>query len=71
MGRPPRITEPGLAYHVLNRRVMRLPLFLKDEDYLCFERVPAKSLSRRRRAQDWHVGAGEPVPFEATEAGFV
>ena len=25
MGRPPRITQPGLAYHLLNRRVMRLP----------------------------------------------
>ncbi|HUU83110.1 MAG TPA: transposase [Phycisphaerae bacterium] len=46
MGRPPRITEPGLAYHVLNRRVMRLPLFLKDEDYLAFERVLAESLAR-------------------------
>jgi len=46
MGRPARITEPGLAYHVLNRRVMRLPLFLKDSDYLAFERVLAESLSR-------------------------
>jgi hypothetical protein len=46
MGRPPRITEPGLAYHVLNRRVMRLPLFLKDDDYLAFERVLAESLAR-------------------------
>ena len=46
MGRSPRITESGLAYHVLNRRVMRLPLFLKDDDYLAFERVLAESLSR-------------------------
>ena len=47
MGRPPRITEPGLAYQVLNRRVMRLPLFLKDDDdYLAFECVRAESLSR-------------------------
>ena len=46
MGRPRRITEPGLAYHVLNRRVMRLPLFQKDEDYLAFERVLAESLGR-------------------------
>ena len=46
MGRPPRITQPGLAYHVLNRRVMRLPLFLKDNDYLAFERVLAESLAR-------------------------
>jgi REP-associated tyrosine transposase len=46
MGRPPRITEPGLAYHLLNRRVMRLPLFQKDDDYLAFERVLAESLER-------------------------
>ena len=46
MGRAPRITEPGLVYHVLNRRVMRLPLFLKDADYSAFERVLAESLDR-------------------------
>ena len=46
MGRPPRVTQPGLAYHVLNRRVMRLPLFQKDDDYLAFERVLAESLAR-------------------------
>ena len=46
MGRSPRITEPGLAYHVLNRRVMRLPLFLIDEDHLAFERAAAESLAR-------------------------
>ena len=39
MGRPQRVTEPGLVYHVLNRRVMRLALFQKDDDYLAFERV--------------------------------
>ena len=46
MGRPPRITEPGIVYHVLNRRVMRLTLFEKDEDYLAFESVLAESLGR-------------------------
>ncbi len=46
MGRPPRITESGLVYHILNRRVMRLPPFNKDEDYLAFERVLAESLDR-------------------------
>ena len=46
MGRSPRITEPGLVYHVLNRRVMRLPLFKMDGDYLAFERVLAGSLER-------------------------
>jgi len=29
MGRPPRITEPGVAYHLLNRRVMRPVVFEK------------------------------------------
>ena len=46
MGRPQRVTEPGLVYHVLNRRVMRLPLFQKDDDYLAFERVLGESLVR-------------------------
>jgi putative transposase len=46
MGRSPRVTEPGIAYHVLNRRVMRLPLFQKDNDYLAFERVLEESLER-------------------------
>ncbi len=46
MERAPRITQAGLVYHVLNRRVMRLPLFQKDDDYLAFERVLADSLER-------------------------
>ncbi len=46
MGRSPRVTQAGLVYHVLNRRVMRLPLFEKDADYLAFERVLAASLER-------------------------
>ncbi len=46
MGRPLRVTEPGLVYHVLNRRLMRLPLFQKDDDYLAFERVLGESLQR-------------------------
>lgn len=46
MGRAPRITEPGVAYHLLNRRVMRLALFEKQADYAAFERVLAESLNR-------------------------
>ncbi len=45
MGRSPRITQSGLVYHVLNRRVMRLPLFEGDGEYLAFERVLASSKS--------------------------
>ncbi len=46
MGRAPRITEPGTAYHLLNRRVMRLRMFEKDADYEAFERVLGESLGR-------------------------
>jgi putative transposase len=46
MGRAPRITEPGVAYHLLNRRVMRLTIFEKEEDYAAFERVLAEGLGR-------------------------
>ncbi|MEE9296321.1 MAG: transposase [Phycisphaerae bacterium] len=46
MGRSPRITQPGLAYHVLNRRAMGLPLFRENDDYLGFEQVLAESLER-------------------------
>ena len=37
---------PGVVYHVLNRRVMRLSIFEDDGDYLAFERVLAQSLDR-------------------------
>jgi len=46
MPRPPRLTEPGVVYHLLNRRVMRLTMFEKAEDYAAFERVLAASLER-------------------------
>ncbi len=46
MGRAPRVTEPGLVYHLLNRRVMRLRMFENDADYAAFERVLAGSLDR-------------------------
>lgn len=46
MGRAPRITVPGLVYHLLNRRVMRLAIFEDDADYRAFERVLAEALDR-------------------------
>lgn len=39
MPRAPRVTQPDLVYHVLNRRVMRLPIFEKDADYAAFLRI--------------------------------
>jgi putative transposase len=35
----PRLATGGLAYHVLNRRIGRLPLFEKPADYLAFEKI--------------------------------
>lgn len=39
MPRRPRVSTGGLAYHVLNRRVSRLPLFEKPADYTAFESI--------------------------------
>src|SRR3989304_7141048 len=39
MPRRPRLSTGGLAYHVLNRRVGRLPLFDKPTDYTAFEKI--------------------------------
>jgi putative transposase len=47
MGRLIRKTLPGVCYHLLNRRVMRLPLFDDQGDYLAFERVLHQSLERK------------------------
>ncbi len=41
MPRRPRLAAGDLAYHVLNRRVGRLPLFEKPADYAAFEAILA------------------------------
>ena len=46
MRRPARITEPGLVYDVLNRRITRLAIFEKPEDYGAFEGVMGASPDR-------------------------
>ena len=46
MGRAPRQSAGGVVYHVLNRRVMRLPIFEKDGDYLAFLGVVNEALDR-------------------------
>jgi len=46
MPRRPHLAAGDLAYHVLNRRVGRLPLFDKPADYAAFEKVLAE-------AHDW------------------
>lgn len=70
MPRPPRVTASRVAYHLLNRRVMRLTIFEKAADYEAFERVLAESLVRPDAPRllayclmpnHWHlvVGAGD------------
>ena len=39
MPRRPRLAAGARAYHVLNRRVGRLPLFDKPADYAAFEKI--------------------------------
>jgi putative transposase len=46
MPRKPRTDEPGLAYHVLNRRAGRSRLFFKPADYDAFEAVLAEASGR-------------------------
>src|SRR6185503_14295500 len=46
MPRRHRAATGGLAYHVLNRRAGRLPLFEKPSDYSAFERVLQEAYQR-------------------------
>lgn len=48
MPRRPRIATGGLAYHVLNRRVGRLPLFEKPADYAAFEKILQEAHTQTR-----------------------
>lgn len=48
MPRRPRLAVGDLAYHVLNRRVGRLPLFEKPGDYTAFETILAEAAVRTR-----------------------
>ncbi|MCK4627231.1 MAG: transposase [Phycisphaerae bacterium] len=63
MARRLRIDRGGIAYHVLNRRVGRLPLFEKHEDYVAFEKVldeayaktPMRVISYCLMPNHWHL----------------
>ena len=46
MPRRPRRATGGLAYHVLNRRVSRLPLFEQPADYAAFEKVLQEAVAQ-------------------------
>ena len=46
MPRRPRVATGGLVYHVLNRRVGRLPLFEQEPDYAAFERILEEAIAR-------------------------
>lgn len=48
MPRRLRVATGGLAYHVLNRRVARLPLFEKSGDYAAFEHILQETYDRTR-----------------------
>jgi putative transposase len=46
MPRRARLSTGGIAYHVLNRRAGRLPLFEKPGDYFAFEKVLHEAYKR-------------------------
>jgi putative transposase len=46
MGRPPRTSEGGVIYHVLNRANARISIFEKDADYAAFERILHEAVER-------------------------
>jgi putative transposase len=48
MPRRPRLAAGALAYHVLNRRVGRLPLFETSADYAAFEKILAEAHAATR-----------------------
>ena len=48
MPRRPRISTGGLAYHVLNRRIGRLPLFESPKDYTLFETILNEAVEHRQ-----------------------
>ncbi len=48
MPRRPRLAAGDLAYHVLNRRVGRLPLFEKPADYAAFEKILAEAQAQTK-----------------------
>ena len=46
------MTELGLVYRVLKRRMMRLPLFLKGDDYLSVS-IQRSAISYQRKVERW------------------
>ena len=68
MPRRLRLAVGDITYHVLNRRVGRLPLFEKSTDYAAFEKI----LAGAQAAQDPHrrllldAQSLAPPPLSAT-----
>lgn len=48
MPRRPRLAAGDLTYHVLNRRVGRLPLFEMPADYAAFEKILAEAQAQTK-----------------------
>ena len=46
MPRPPRADEAFGIYHALNRGNLRAPIFLKEGDYIAFEKILGEALER-------------------------
>ena len=57
MPRPARVAPGGMIFHVLNRGVGRMRLFLKDADFEAFERVFEKTLVTNQPQTDAELDA--------------
>jgi len=54
--RRPRLAAGDLAYHVLNRRIGRLPLFEKHADYAALEQILTTGHAQTKiRIADYHL----------------
>lgn len=79
MPRRPRLAAGDLAYHVLNRRVGRLPLFKTPADYTAFEKILAEAHAQTKiriaayclMPNHWHLllGPGRMGNFLKSSAG--
>jgi hypothetical protein len=65
----PRLAAGDLAYHVLNRRGGRLPLFEKPADYAASEKILAEAHARPGSESPpiaWEVKKGSGMFFTTT-----
>ena len=67
MGRPKRVADGGVIYHVLNRANARMTIFEKDEDYEAFERVLQEAVERTETHDCWRAVSCPTIDIKQAE----